>query len=818
MSGRTRVAGKYFELDGRRFQPRGVTYGTFAARADGELFPEREQVKADFAAMRAAGFTVVRTYTTPPDDVIDLAADWELRLLSDVYYPDWRYLVGCSQREQRRVARAARHEVRTAARRLAGNEQLFALSLGTEIPADVVRWLGTKRVAAAIRELAEVVRDEDPGHLVTYANYPTAEYLPLETLDFLTFNVFLEQPDDLRRYLTRLHHLAGDRPLVLGELGAHAGSGPAGERAQAASIDWQLETAVERGVAGACVFSWTDDWVVGGRRVDGWSFGLTRTDRSPRPALDVVERWNHRTVRDLDFEWPSMSVVVCAYNAASTIDECLAHVCALDYPDLEIVVVDDGSTDATADLARRHPRARLVPIPHGGLSVARNEGFRQAYGEVVAYLDSDAYPAPEWPYYVALGFDGPEVGGVGGPNLPPPDDPAGAQVVARAPGGPVHVLLSDDRAEHIPGCNMAFWRLVLDETGGFDPIYTAAGDDVDLCWRVLDRGWEIGFHPAAQVWHHRRPGLRPYLRQQRGYGRAEALVEARHPERFTAVGSARWRGRIYTSFAPRLTRQRVYRGTFGAAAFQSVYGGGGHVLDLAHQVGVPASAAMLTVAPLALFLAPWWGVPAAAGVLLLALLAAVDTIRAEPPRQLRTGRWRFRLHVALHHVAQPLVRTWGRSCARPMARRERPMRQRLPAPVRRAAGGVLVMPDDRPRPDLARALVDEVRRAGIRVVSATGWEDYDVRLLTSSLVYGDLQTSSHPVGFVQVRIRRRPRWLRLALAGGAAAAVAATVDPAFAAFVVAPAAVEAGRGWLRPRRLLSRLSRTSRMLGDSRPY
>src|SRR5207247_3038599 len=108
---------------------------------------------------------------------------------------------------------------------------------------------------------------------------------------------------------------------------------------------------------------------------------------------------------------------------------------------LEVIVVDDGSTDDTAAIAARHPRARLVSIPHAGLSVARNEGFRVARSDLVAYLDSDAYPSPEWPYYLALAFDSPSVAGAGGPNIPPVGDPRGAHEVARAPGGPVHVLV-----------------------------------------------------------------------------------------------------------------------------------------------------------------------------------------------------------------------------------------------------------------------------------------------------------------------------------------------------------------------------------------
>ncbi|PYO73702.1 MAG: glycosyl transferase, partial [Gemmatimonadetes bacterium] len=109
--------------------------------------------------------------------------------------------------------------------------------------------------------------------------------------------------------------------------------------------------------------------------------------------------------------------------------------------------------------------------------------------------------------------------GVGGPNIAPPGDGPIAECVARAPGGPVHVLLNDREAEHIPGCNMAFRKSCLEAIGGFDPQFRTAGDDVDVCWRLQERGWTLGFHPAALVWHHRRNSLRTYWRQQIGYGR-----------------------------------------------------------------------------------------------------------------------------------------------------------------------------------------------------------------------------------------------------------------------------------------------------------
>jgi glycosyltransferase involved in cell wall biosynthesis len=795
---RVRVDGKQFALDGARFPFRGVTYGTFAPRAfDGTRFPESHQVKRDFAGIADSGFTVVRTYTTPPDDLLDLAGEFGLKVMAGIFWPDWRYLVGSSNRDVRRVFREARDEVRREARRLAGRDEVLALSLGNEIPADVLRWYGTGRIARQLDELVDVARQEDPEALITYANYPTAEYLPLPGLDFLTFNVFLEHTQDLRRYVTRLHHLAGDRPLVLGEMGLHVADGTGS--AQARLLHKQLEVAVERGVAGTCVFAWTDEWQVGDVPVTDWRFGLTTADREPRPALKICRTWNSRTVRDLDFDWPSMTVVVCAYNASTTVEECLRHTRALDYPRLEVLLIDDGSTDDTAEIAERvcagDPRMRVVRAPHQGLSGARNTGWQTATGDLVVYLDSDAYPTPEWPYYLALGLDAADVGGVGGPNLPPPGASLAAEKVARAPGGPVHVLVSDDRAEHIPGANMGFWRKVLAEVGGFDEVYTAAGDDVDLCWKVLDRDWEIAFHPAALVWHHRRDSTKAYLKQQRGYGRSESLVARRHPDRFTSLGTARWHGRIYDSFAPSLMRQRVYRGTYGAAAYQSVYGAGGHAIDIAHQIGVPlAVLSLLLLLPAALV--PALAVVPALGLALLVGLFGYDAKAVRPPRRLGRRALRFRLGVAYLHLAQPVVRTRARWRENRLSRRRPPAYAGLPGPVRRLPGGVLLLPEERPRAQLAADLVGDLRRAGFAIAVPSGWEDHDARLAGSWLLVGELLTSSHPVGCVQLRVRRRLRPGRF-LAAAAVAAMASMLTPWAGVVWGLVVVLDLVRGWWR---------------------
>ncbi len=788
--GRVRVDGKFLALDGERFTVRGVTYGTFAPRADGALYPDTEQIRADLEAMRSAGFNTLRTYTAPPPDLLSIAAEQDLHVIAGIFYPDWRYLVGDGRRRRARIASEAAAQVRADMKRLAGHAEVLAVCIGNEVPADAIRWVGKGAVASVLEGLADLAHGIDPGMLVTYGGYPTGEYLTLERTDVVMFNVFLERSEDFRRYLNRLHNLAGDRPLLLGELGLHAGASAADEEAQAVLIEEQVKVALERGAAGTCLFSWTDDWHVGGNRVEGWRFGLTRADRTPRSALARAAKAQAMTVRDLDWAWPSMSVVICAWNSAATIDECLQHVCALDYPNLEVIVVDDGSTDATAEIARRHRRVRVLSVPHAGLSVARNAGLAAARGDVVAYLDADAYPSPEWPYYLALGMDRANVAAVGGPNLPPPSDPLKAQAVARAPGGPSHVLLTDDRAEHIPGCNMAFWRQMVIEIGGFDPIYTAAGDDVDLCWRLLDRGYAIAFHPAATVWHHRRGGRRAYLRQQQGYGRAETLVAARHPDRFTSLGGARWRGALYNGFPPLLARQPVYRGRFGTAAFQSIYRGQDHSFDLAHQAGIPLAVALV---PFLLSNVP--GIRGA-GLVALGLIAglfAVDAARIRPPRTMPRLSLGFRLEVATLFVLQPVARLLGRLAYFDDASRGVQAAPWSSAGWATRKRNMVMVATQTPRVDLAAELVRHFRRRSFAVITSTGWEEHDCRVLASTLVAGDVTSTAHVPGVVQFRARSR---LRAAPLAGflVLAALAATATPIAALIVLLAVGVELARG------------------------
>jgi O-antigen biosynthesis protein len=648
------------------FQVRGVTYGSFLGRADGSPFPETARIDHDFGLMERAGVNCVRLYAPPPADLVELAADHGLRLIVGPYYDDWRMEEQTSRRATQRVLARAERALDEVLEVCAGSGVLLAVSVGNEVPADVVRLHGIGRVSTALSGLVARVHEAQPDLLVTYTSFPTTEFLQVEGQDLLTFNVFLEDQLAFRRYLRRLQVQAMDRPIVLTEVGAP--SVAHGEDGQRDLVAWQLREVQRAGLAGAAVFSWTDEWGVDGEQVGGWGFGLTDEERRPKPALDAVTVAYRRDVSDTLSEWPSLSVIVCAYNEERHIGNCLASLRHSTYPGLEVIVCDDGSSDRTAEIVRDFD-VTLLELPRGGLSAARNAGWQHASGELVAYLDADAMATPDWPFHLALGFEDAEVVALGGPNLPVPGAADTEAAVARCPGNPQEVLVSDDRAEHVPGCNMAFRRRALEGVGGFDAGYTAAGDDVDVCWKLLDLGHEIGFAPAAVVHHHRRDTLRRFLRQQRGYGRAERMLSGPHRHRINRLGSARWSGVVYgpVGLPSWLLRSTVYHGWSGAAPFQPVV----------RRQGAEWAALALAFLPLALLvgllgallvpLSSWFALlPVAVLVLGGAAFATIFTV-SSPPRGVR-HRLRYRFVVAAGHLMGPLARQWGRLAARPLNR------------------------------------------------------------------------------------------------------------------------------------------------------
>jgi GT2 family glycosyltransferase len=771
--------GKFFRLGAEKFWVKGVTYGPFEAQANGVALPVQHQLEADLRQIRGLGANTIRVYHVPPRALLDTAHSFGLKVFVDVPWSKHRCFL-----ESREDMATGRRAVREAARAGRAHPALFALSVVNEIPSDVVRWLGHEKVERFIDELVDVAHQEDPRALVTFASFPPTEYLHPRSVDFYTMNVYLHRREKFRAYLQRLQNQADEKPLLLGEYGIDSLRN--GEEEQAELLAMHLDEVYGQGLAGTCCFSYTDEWFTGGHPITDWAFGLVRRDRSPKPAFHRVAKvFREESPLPALPRYPKVSVVVCSYNGSKTLDGCLRSLETLNYPDYEVILVNDGSTDSVPEIAARYPYIRYHAQRNRGLSVARNVGMDLARGEIIAYTDDDCFADQDWLYFLVSKLLETGATGVGGPNLLPTKDGPVAACVSASPGTPAHILTDDNVAEHVPGCNMAFLADRLRAVGGFDPVYTKAGDDVDLCWRLQEEGDQIVFSPAAMVWHHRRATVKAYLKQQRGYGDAEGLLKRKHPEKFRGFrADLSWRGRIYTRAGLGLSvgDPIIHRGVFGSGMFQTIYS--------APQVWWPlmvlslewwaAVVLMLGLAPVlnpgallarAGVLGAFAYSPLANPLLILPVLMLLTTVgvsllvagQASPPVHQR--RWWSRLLIACMHVAQPVERGW----ARYKTRFETIVIPEALHALRRAwearAGSLLRRrqldlwsEDGVGRETLLESVLALTGEAGWFVRVDPGWNGHDVRFYGDRWCKADLVTvtENHGGGKRLTRVRLKP--------------------------------------------------------------
>lgn len=774
---RPQIHGRSIVLGAEKLHVRGATYGTFRSSDSSSSYPPPDRVDADFEAMAAAGINSVRTYEPPPLWLLDLAQVHGLRVMVGLAWEQHIAFLDDPGRADAIVARVA-----AQVRACAGHPAILCYAVGNEIPAPIVRWHGKRTVERFLERLYWEAKAEDPGALFTYVNYPSTEYLELPFLDLASFNVFLEDERTYESYLARLQNLSGDRPLLITEVGLDSRHN--GQVAQATALEWQVRHAFGTGAAGVFVFSWTDEWHRGGHEVTDWDFGLVDRERRPKPALEAIRRAFAAAPFSRAGPWPRVSVIVCTHNGQSTLTECLARLTTLRYPDFEVIVVDDGSSDASADIAKAHG-ARLVETEHRGLSHARNVGIANATGEIVAFLDDDAYPDHDWLDYIAASLRANGHAGVGGPNIAPDDDGFVAECVAAAPGGPIHVLISDREAEHVPGCNMAFRKSALEEVGCFDEQFRVAGDDVDVCWRLQESGRTLGFSAGAVVMHRRRDSVRRYLRQQYGYGEAEALLERKWPTRYNRAGSSRWSGRIYDSPATSHSRRRpmIRYGTWGGGLFQSIY------------EPAPGTFSSLLMPPESLLLIAALGVVSALGTLWAPLLVAVPAFvvgflavalrafsggwAAHPPAPGRSSLETLRRRdlTSLLFFLQPVARLAGR-----LRRGLSPWRRRLrPGAAWPRPRTVEVWSETWQEPtSRLQQLQDSLAASGGLVRSGGPFDRWDLELRAGPLGGVKIRTAveEHGSGRQLLRARIWPR----ATGRGLAAAITLAVLTAYMLF------------------------------------
>lgn len=254
---------------------------------------------------------------------------------------------------------------------------------------------------------------------------------------------------------------------------------------------------------------------------------------------------------------PDLSVVICSLNGAAGLDRCLDALARQTvHSRLEVIVVDDGSTDPTSEVARAQGALVIRHPVNRGLAAARNSGVAAASGPIVAFLDDDCEPERRWAEQLLASYTSGVVG-VGGPILPEAPvsfmrgylerhNPLRPQELNLAKSDkPFYRLYlymlrqwsADERRDRrevysLVGGNMSFMRSTLLEIGSYDERFRFGSEEVDLCRRLIlaPTPSRLIYSPDARVRHHFKATLGDTLRRSRAYGRGSARLYRKWPE------------------------------------------------------------------------------------------------------------------------------------------------------------------------------------------------------------------------------------------------------------------------------------------------
>ena len=180
-----RARSKFFFQGGQKFFARGVTYGPFPPEGGIQL-PAGEIRAKDIRMIREGGFNLVRIYHVPPADFLDDCAKEDLRVLVTIPWEQHVCFLDCKE-----VRRKIRETVRQAVGKNIGHPAVLGYAIGNEVPSGIVRWYGADRMERFIESLVDAAKQVDGLSLMTYANYPSTEYLLPSNVDFFCFNVYL---------------------------------------------------------------------------------------------------------------------------------------------------------------------------------------------------------------------------------------------------------------------------------------------------------------------------------------------------------------------------------------------------------------------------------------------------------------------------------------------------------------------------------------------------------------------------------------------------------------------------------------------------
>lgn len=258
-----------------------------------------------------------------------------------------------------------------------------------------------------------------------------------------------------------------------------------------------------------------------------------------------------------------ISLVIPVYNAERTLNRCLECLSRQAYEDFEVILVDNNSTDASADIATRFlaaqadSRFRLIAEKRQGACAARNTGAAAATGDVIANMDPDCLATPEFLTELAAYFERPEVAAVAGNIAAVPPDSLAEEFAA------LFTLLGRreeqwyTRYDLVSGgfatANLAIRKDWFDRLGGFaeDVNYkgTGIGEDHDLLARLYREGGKLLAVPGATIEHWHRSSARGVIRQGFLFGLAHALLLSRYGKGHTLLEFSRFHPTFRTPFS-----------------------------------------------------------------------------------------------------------------------------------------------------------------------------------------------------------------------------------------------------------------------------
>ena len=240
--------------------------------------------------------------------------------------------------------------------------------------------------------------------------------------------------------------------------------------------------------------------------------------------LRLLRYYQNVEVSELSDPPPRVSVVIACPGPTGYLSEALAGISKQTLPPVEVIVLPDDPVEKPL-LCGDIP-VRVISTGKVRPAEKRNMGIQAAVGDVVAFLDDDASPKPEWLSHACRHFSRPKVGATGGPGITPLRSSRmaalGGDVYASplVSGGSRFRYVSERfrKTDDLPSCNLLVRTSLLRELGGYNTRYWP-GEDTILCLDIVRKGYQIIYDPWAIVYHHRRPLFGPHLRQLGRYGK-----------------------------------------------------------------------------------------------------------------------------------------------------------------------------------------------------------------------------------------------------------------------------------------------------------